>query len=101
MGATAPAELAAVRRIVPGLAFLVPGVGVQGGDLDSVLAAGPATDHPAGDRAGRGLLVNVSRGIAGVRTATDALIQTPVSEDVGERIATAAAGWAAKLPVLR
>ena len=51
-------------RIAPGLAFLVPGVGAQGGEVEPVLADGPATAAPAGGRPGGGLLVNVSRGIA-------------------------------------
>ena len=38
VGATAPAELAAVRSIAPSLPFLVPGVGAQGGDLQATLA---------------------------------------------------------------
>ena len=52
VGATAPAELAAIRAIAPGLAFLVPGVGAQGGEVEPVLADGPATAH-AGRRAAR------------------------------------------------
>jgi len=43
VGATAPQELAVIRALVPGLAFLVPGVGAQGGELAPVLAEGPAT----------------------------------------------------------
>ena len=62
-------ELATIRAIAPGLAFLVPGVGAQGGDAAPVLASGPAVAAPAGGRPGGGLLVNVSRGIAGPRTA--------------------------------
>ena len=42
VGATAPSELAAVRAVAPALAFLVPGVGAQGGDLPAVLEHGPA-----------------------------------------------------------
>ena len=64
-GRRRPVELAAIRAIAPGLALLVPGVGAQGGDVGPVLAAGPATAAPAGGRPGGGLLVNVSRGIAG------------------------------------
>ncbi len=96
VGATAPAELAGIRALVPGLAFLVPGVGAQGGDADAVLAAGPATSGPAGDGAGGGLLVNVSRGIAA------AARRGPEggSADPGERLAEAARGWAATLAVL-
>ena len=97
VGATAPAELDAIRRIAPGLAFLVPGVGAQGGEIGPVLAAGPATADPAGGRPGRGLLVNVSRGIA------SAALQPPTegrSAELGERVAEAARGWAARLPVL-
>ena len=32
-----------IRAIVPGLAFLVPGVGAQGGEVEPVLEHGPAT----------------------------------------------------------
>ena len=92
VGATAPEELRAIRSLVPGLAFLVPGVGAQGGDEATVLEAGPATDRPAGDRPGGGLLVNVSRGIAGAANAE--------LGDPGEAIAAAARDWAARLPVL-
>jgi orotidine-5'-phosphate decarboxylase len=93
VGATAPAELAAVRRAAPGLAFLVPGVGAQGGDADSVLVHGPATAAPAGARPGGGLLVNVSRGISAAAAGVP-------SRDVERVIAEAAALWARRLPVL-
>ncbi|HYH92944.1 MAG TPA: orotidine-5'-phosphate decarboxylase [Candidatus Saccharimonadales bacterium] len=94
VGATAPPEMAAIRAIAPGLAFLVPGIGAQGGDLEAVLAHGPATAAPSADVDGRGLLVNVSRGIAGA-----ALEEGP--GDPLERVATAAREWAERLPVLR
>ncbi len=97
VGATAPAELRAIRSIAPGLAFLVPGVGAQGGATEPVLADGPATARPAGGRPGGGLLVNVSRGIA------QAALGEPdpgVPTDPGERLAAAAAEWARRLPVL-
>ena len=92
VGATAPTELAEIRAIAPGMAFLVPGVGAQGGDEAAVLANGPATGAPAGDRPGGGLLVNVSRGIASAG-AHD-------GHDLGDAIAAAARDWAARLPVL-
>ena len=97
VGATAPAELAAIRALVPGLAFLVPGVGAQGGEVAPVLAHGPATAPPAGGTAGGGLLVNVSRGIA--RAATE---PAPGGSpgDPGERLAEAAAAWSNSLAVL-
>jgi orotidine-5'-phosphate decarboxylase len=100
VGATAPAELAAIRRIAPGLAFLVPGVGAQGGALEPVLAAGPATAQPAGGRAGGGLLVNVSRDIAGAAFDVPEGASPEQSRDLGERLAEAARGWASRLPVL-
>ena len=97
VGATAPAELAAIRALVPGLAFLVPGVGAQGGETAPVLLHGPATEPPAGGAVGGGLLVNVSRGIA-----LAALAASPDGAlgDPGERLAEAAAGWSASLAVL-
>jgi orotidine-5'-phosphate decarboxylase len=97
VGATAPDELRAVRAIAPGVAILVPGVGAQGGDIDAVLAAGPATASPAGDRPGGGLLVNVSRGIASAAGGTPAPNTT---SDLAERLAEAARSWSRKLPVL-
>jgi orotidine-5'-phosphate decarboxylase len=96
VGATAPSELAAIRAIAPALAFLVPGIGAQGGDVAPVLASGPATAPPASAGAGRGLLVNVSRGIA-VAAAERA---PGASADPFERVAAAAADWSARLPVL-
>ncbi|MBA2719753.1 MAG: orotidine-5'-phosphate decarboxylase [Chloroflexi bacterium] len=93
VGATAAAELATIRELAPDLAFLVPGVGAQGGDEGAVLAHGRATAPPAGDRAGGGLLVNVSRGIAGA-------IRRGTTGDPSGAIAAAAREWAARLPVL-
>jgi orotidine-5'-phosphate decarboxylase len=95
--ATAPAELAAIRATAPGLPFLVPGIGAQGGQLEPVLADGPATTAPGAGRPGRGLLVNVSRAI--VDTAARAPAPGDPT-DLGERLAAAAADWAARLPVL-
>ncbi len=58
VGATFPEVLGRVRRIVPHMWFLLPGVGAQGGDLEACLSA-------ALTEAGSGVLVNVSRGISG------------------------------------
>jgi len=93
VGATAPAELATIRAIAPGLPFLVPGVGAQGGAIEPVLEHGPATGAPWAAQGGGGLLVNVSRGIAGAALEGG-------SGDPFERVAAAAADWAARLPVL-
>jgi orotidine-5'-phosphate decarboxylase len=93
VGATAPAELASVRAAAPALPFLVPGVGAQGGSIQPVLAAGPTAARSTGRRPGGGLLVNVSRGIAGAATG-------PAGEDPGERLAAAGREWASRLPVL-
>jgi orotidine-5'-phosphate decarboxylase len=98
VGATAPSELAAIRRLAPELAFLVPGVGAQGGEVAPVLETGRATRPPASVQPGGGLLVNVSRGIA-LAAADPPSVGGP--SDPGERIAAAAAGWGRRLPVLR
>ena len=97
VGATAPAELSAVRALAPSLALLVPGVGAQGGAIAPVLADGPATGGPAGVAAGGALLVNVSRGIA--RAGLESVV-AGASRDPGERLARAAAEWAGRLAVL-
>lgn len=57
VGATHPQELARVRRLVPELWILAPGVGAQGGDLQAAFRAGLRTD-------GLGLLLPVSRAIS-------------------------------------
>lgn len=97
VGATAPAELASIRALAPGLGFLVPGVGAQGGAIEPVLTHGPATIAPGGGRTGGGLLVNVSRAIAGAAAAAD--IEGSIG-DPFERVAAAAREWADRLPVL-
>jgi len=95
VGATAPHEMGRIRAIAPGLAFLVPGVGAQGGAVEPVLEHGPAGAPPAGGRAGGGLLVNVSRGIAQA-----ALPGGPAGPaDPGERIVLAARKWSTTLTV--
>ena len=93
VGATAPEELATIRAIAPGLPFLVPGVGAQGGAIDPVLRHGPAAADPGSAGTGGGLLVNISRGIAAA--AMEAGPGGPA-----ERLAAAAAAWATRLPVL-
>ncbi len=90
VGATAPSELAAIRRVAPRLPFLVPGVGAQGGDVPSTLQDGPATIPGRTDPDGF-LLVNVSRGIAGAGAG---------SVDPGAAVAEAARRWATRLQVL-
>lgn len=57
VGATFPQALSQVRAIASGLWFLAPGIGAQGGNLMSALAAGLRPD-------GMGMLVAVSRSIA-------------------------------------
>lgn len=57
VGATHPDALARVRAAAPQLWFLAPGVGAQGGDLETALRAGLRPD-------GLGMLVPLSRGIS-------------------------------------
>lgn len=55
VGATYPAELAALREALPGVLFLVPGYGAQGGTAADVAAAF--------DGDGLGAIINNSRGL--------------------------------------
>jgi orotidine-5'-phosphate decarboxylase len=55
-GATHPEELKGLREILPDVPFLIPGVGVQGGDLEKVLQYGLTRQKD-------GVLINSSRGI--------------------------------------
>ncbi len=56
VGATYPEEMTVLRRDHPSLPLLIPGVGVQGGDIYAATRAG-ANDE------GRGIIVSSSRGV--------------------------------------
>ncbi|HZH05290.1 MAG TPA: orotidine-5'-phosphate decarboxylase [Lautropia sp.] len=56
VGATYPEELRRVRQLAPGLPLLVPGIGAQGGDVETTVKSG-LDDHAAG------LVINSSRAI--------------------------------------
>lgn len=51
-----PAEMALIRAIAGDMTLLVPGIGAQGGDVGAVARAGL-------NSAGRGLIINSSRGV--------------------------------------
>jgi orotidine 5'-phosphate decarboxylase subfamily 2 len=57
VGATHPAIMSNIRAAAPDLWFLSPGIGAQGGDLETALKSGLRKD-------GKGMLINVSRSIA-------------------------------------
>lgn len=63
VGATHPESFKKIRKLVPNHFFLVPGVGAQGGDLQSICDAGMNNEC--------GLLVNSSRGIIFSGTGED------------------------------
>ena len=67
LGATSPFIIRRVREICPTMPFLIPGVGVQGGDIDEVAAN-------ARDRNNAGYVVNVSRQIMHAAKDTHGLI---------------------------
>jgi uridine monophosphate synthetase len=57
VGATHIEAMKRVRAAAPDLWFLAPGIGAQGGELESALRAGLRKD-------GKGMLINVSRSVA-------------------------------------
>ncbi len=64
VGATFPAEIARVRDIVGDMPLLVPGIGAQGGDVETTLKAGKTKN-------GTGLMINSSRAILYASKGTD------------------------------
>lgn len=80
VGATWPEEVAAIRKLVGDMPFLVPAIGAQGGDLEAVLASGLTAERT-------GLLISVSRSI----------IYAGAESEGGEDFAAAAAVEAEKL----
>jgi orotidine-5'-phosphate decarboxylase len=64
VGATYPEELARLRGIAPDLPFLIPGIGAQGGDLETAVSYGPTAGRSTTPAAGGlGPVINSSRGI--------------------------------------
>ena len=64
VGASDPTALMAIRDRCPDLPILLPGIGAQGGDLETSVVAGV-------DESGAGLLVNASRSILYASTGSD------------------------------
>lgn len=60
VGATYPKELAEIRQIVGDMTLLVPGVGIQGGDVKKTIKAGLNSKKA-------GMIINSSRGIIFVK----------------------------------
>ena len=56
VGATYPAELQRVRTIVGDMPILIPGIGVQGGEVAATVTAGK-------DSRGWGMIINAARSI--------------------------------------
>ncbi len=56
VGATYPRELREVRKLVGDMPILIPGIGVQGGDVSKTVFAGK-------NSRGQGMIINSSRGI--------------------------------------
>jgi orotidine-5'-phosphate decarboxylase len=56
VGATYPSEMRQIRDVAGDMTFLVPGIGVQGGDIDAVVEAGL-------NSVGKGLILTASRSI--------------------------------------
>ncbi|HSX08562.1 MAG TPA: orotidine-5'-phosphate decarboxylase [Candidatus Saccharimonadales bacterium] len=56
MGATFPEQLTDIRKIIGDMTFLVPGVGAQGGDVETFVKAGMNSQNA-------GLIINGSRAI--------------------------------------
>ena len=64
IGATYPQELKALRELCPDMAFLIPGVGAQGGSLEAAVRWGT-------DRKGRLAIINSSRQVIYASTGRD------------------------------
>lgn len=56
IGATVPDELKIMREVLPNTTFLVPGIGMQGGDLKQTVTLGK-------NSRGKGIIITVSRSV--------------------------------------
>ncbi len=75
VGATAPEEISRIRETAPGLPFLIPGIGAQGGDL--------RTSFESGNHDGIAV-INVSRGISFAGDLSKTAIRTAAEEYVNK-----------------
>ena len=64
VGATYPEEIAEVRAITGDMTFLIPGIGVQGGDIEKTVIAGLNSKKA-------GMIINSSRGVIFASSGTD------------------------------
>ena len=80
VGATRPEPLRKLRELVPNLPFLVPGIGVQGGDLEAAVGA-------ALDAEGFGAIFNVGRSVLYASSDRDfATAAAAVAKDLRDQI---------------
>ena len=66
VGATFPEEIAKVRAIVGDMPLLIPGIGAQGGDIDTTVKAASINGAP-----GTGMIINSSRAILYASSGSD------------------------------
>jgi orotidine-5'-phosphate decarboxylase len=86
VGATFPEEIARVRAIVGDMPLLIPGIGAQGGDIDSTVKAGCITGAP-----GTGMIINSSRAILYASSGSDfAKAARAVAQSTRDALRTAA-----------
>ncbi len=78
VGATQPQHIAEIRAAAPGAVFLIPGIGAQGGEVESVASA--CLGGPPGGDAGPLALFHVTRGVL-----PDANERAPLAEIVRRR----------------
>ena len=70
--ATKPAELVALRELMPQQIFLVPGFGAQGGTVDDI--------RPCFSADGKGALITASRSVIYAFDASDSDWKSPITE---------------------
>jgi uridine monophosphate synthetase len=75
VGATHPQIMEMIRAAAPNLWFLAPGVGTQGGELESTLKSGLRSD-------GKGILIPISRAIS--RAANPGLAAAEIRDQILE-----------------
>ena len=90
-GATVPEQLAEIRTACPTMPLLIPGVGVQGGDLEAAVKQGT-------DSRGRAALINSSRGVIYASTGVDfadaaAREANKLRESINEVLEADGKGW--------
>lgn len=77
VGATYPEELSLVRKVVPNMQILLPGIGTQGAEVQATVVNGM-------DQNGQGMIINASRSVIFAKREEDETVGDAAKREAGK-----------------